>query len=54
MAGLRGGCINENFTAWARELELEHSDDGVRLDVSNLANLASNRRGRTLDEPNDP
>jgi len=45
MAGPRGGCVNENITAWARELELEHSDDGVRLDVSNLAVLANNRRG---------
>lgn len=37
--------VNENITAWARRLGLEHSEDGVRLDVGNLTIVANSRRG---------
>ncbi len=36
--------VNENITTWARELGLEHSEDGVRLDLANLTVIANNRR----------
>jgi DNA repair exonuclease SbcCD ATPase subunit len=37
--------VNESITSWAQQLGLEHSEDGVRLDVGNLTIVANSRRG---------
>jgi len=37
--------INENITQWAQRLALEHSEEGVRLDVRDLTVVANSRRG---------
>lgn len=36
--------VNEYMTAWARELDLEHSQDGIGLSISELTLYANNRQ----------
>lgn len=40
-------CISEDMTKWARSLELEHSENPIRLDISNLTVSAETPFGRT-------
>ena len=40
--------VNQNITAWARELGLEHSEDGVRFDLAHLTVIANDRRSPIL------
>ncbi len=39
-------CIGEDMTAWARELNLEHSEHLIRLDASKLTVVAETPKGR--------
>ncbi|MGH1352777.1 MAG: DUF3732 domain-containing protein [Methyloligellaceae bacterium] len=40
-------CISEDMTKWARELELEHCEHPIRLDISKLTVVAETSHGRT-------
>ncbi|WP_447824535.1 DUF3732 domain-containing protein [Aeromonas salmonicida] len=40
-------CISEDMTKWARFLELEHSENPIRLDITNLTVSAETPYGRT-------
>jgi hypothetical protein len=37
--------VNEMMSTWAAELELEHSEHGIRLDLANLSLFANERSG---------
>jgi hypothetical protein len=37
--------VNQSITQWAQDLMLEHAEDGLRVDLTNLTIVANNRSG---------